>query len=221
MSSFSKNLTTKVQIWLPLLLAVTLALGILIGARLQTAPPHIKIVSNQSSSDYTLRQGKIEELLRYIDAKYVDTIDRDKLIDEAINSIIGQLDPHSTYIPASSLRDVNEQLEGRFKGIGVEFLLIRDTVVIVAPIAGGPAAQMGLLSGDKIINVGDSTVAGKKITNERIINLMRGDIGSKVKIGVLRGREKKIRQFNVSRQEIPVNSIDAAYPLNERISFHE
>jgi len=219
MSSFSNNLTTKVQIWLPLLLAVTLALGILIGARLQTAPPHLKVVSNQSPSDYTLRQGKIEELLRYIDAKYVDTIDRDKLIDEAINSIIGQLDPHSTYIPASSLRDVNEQLEGRFKGIGVEFLLIRDTVVIVAPIAGGPAAQMGLLSGDKIISVGDSTVAGKKITNDRIINLMRGEIGSKVKIGVLRGREKKIRQFNVSRQEIPVNSIDAAYPLNERIGY--
>lgn len=215
MNSFSKNVTTKVQIWLPLLLAASLAIGVLIGARLQTTSPQIKIVSNQSN----LRQGKIEELLRYIEAKYVDTIDRDKLIDEAINSIVSHLDPHSTYIPASSLRDVNEQLEGRFKGIGVEFLLIRDTVIIVSPIAGGPAAKIGLLAGDKIISVGDSIVAGKKITNDRIVNLMRGEIGSKVKIGILRGKEKKIRQFYVSRQEIPVNSIDAAYPLSDRVGY--
>jgi carboxyl-terminal processing protease len=219
MNAISKNITDRVQIWLPLMLAVMLGLGILIGARFQTAPPQIKALSKPSQADYTMRQGKIEELLRYIDAKYVDKIDRDKLIEEAINSIINQLDPHSSYIPASFLRDVNEQLEGRFKGIGVEFLLIRDTVVVVTPMSSGPAAAAGVLAGDKIIKIGDTVVAGKKITTERIINLMRGETGSKVNITVLRPGEKKIRNFSISREEIPVNSIDAAYPLDDRIGY--
>lgn len=209
----------KVQIWLPLLIAVALVVGILIGMRLPQADAAIKISKKNSDHDYLSREGKVEELLRYIEAKYVDKVDRDKLVDEAIQKLMSQLDPHSSYIPASELEEVNEQLDGKFNGIGVEFLIVKDTAVVVSPMSGGPSEEAGILPGDKIIKVGDSLVVGETLTNQGIVGLLRGEEGSKVQLSVLRNGSKKLRKYTITRDEIPVKSVDAAYMISDRVGY--
>lgn len=209
----------KVQIWLPLLIAVALVVGILIGMRLPQADAAIKISNRNDTHDYLSREGKVEELLRYIEAKYVDKVDRDKLVDEAIQKLMSQLDPHSSYIPASELEEVNEQLDGKFNGIGVEFLIVKDTAVVVSPMSGGPSEEAGILPGDKIIKVGDSLVVGEALTNQGIVGLLRGEEGSKVQLSVLRSGSKKLRQYTITRDEIPVKSVDAAYMISDRVGY--
>ncbi len=214
-----QNNLARLNIWLPLLFAIVLVAGMMIGMRLQSETPSaMKDVQGNHSADYAT-YGKIEELLRYIEAKYVDNINRDKLIDEAINSILKQLDPHSTYISSDQLKAVNEQLEGNFEGVGIEFMILDDTVVVVAPLAGGPAESAGVLAGDKIVAVEDSTIAGNGITSSRVMDLLRGEKGSKVKIGVLRGSELKVRRFTITRDEIPMNSVDVAYMINSQTGY--
>lgn len=209
----------KVQIWLPLLIAVALVVGILIGMRLPQADAAIKISNRNDTYDYLSREGKVEELLRYIEAKYVDKVDRDKLVDEAIQKLMSQLDPHSSYIPASELEEVNEQLDGKFNGIGVEFLIVKDTAVVVSPMSGGPSEEAGILPGDKIIKVGDSLVVGEALTNQGIVGLLRGEEGSKVQLSVLRSGSKKLRKYTIIRDEIPVKSVDAAYMISDRVGY--
>ena len=209
----------KVQIWLPLLLAVVLVLGILIGMRLPQSAASLKVSKAESYHNYRQREGKIEELLRYIEAKYVDKVDRDKLVDEAIQKLMSQLDPHSSYIPADELEEVNEQLDGKFDGIGVEFLIVKDTAVVVAPMSGGPSEAAGILPGDKIIKVGDSLVVGEKLSNQKIVGLLRGDKGSKVQLSVWRGGEKRMHRYTITRAQIPVKSVEAAYMIRDRVGY--
>lgn len=209
----------KVQIWLPLLLAVVLVLGILIGMRLPQSAASLKVSKAESYHNYRQREGKIEELLRYIEAKYVDKVDRDKLVDEAIQKLMSQLDPHSSYIPADELEEVNEQLDGKFDGIGVEFLIVKDTAVVVAPMSGGPSEAAGILPGDKIIKVGDSLVVGEKLSNQKIVGLLRGDQGSKVQLSVWRGGEKRMHRYTITRAQIPVKSVEAAYMIRDRVGY--
>ncbi|HPH18673.1 MAG TPA: S41 family peptidase [Haliscomenobacter sp.] len=207
------------QIWLPLLLAVVLVLGILIGMRLPQSAASLKVSKAESYHNYRQREGKIEELLRYIEAKYVDKVDRDKLVDEAIQKLMSQLDPHSSYIPADELEEVNEQLDGKFDGIGVEFLIVKDTAVVVAPMSGGPSEAAGILPGDKIIKVGDSLVVGEKLSNQKIVGLLRGDKGSKVQLSVWRGGEKRMHRYTITRAQIPVKSVEAAYMIRDRVGY--
>lgn len=213
------DIRNKVQIWLPLIIAVSVVLGILIGMRLPQSAAAIKISKRDTVQDYRLREGKIEELLRYIEAKYVDKVDRDKLVDEAIEKLMSQLDPHSSYIPASELEEVNEQLDGKFNGIGVEFLIVKDTAVVVSPMSGGPSEVAGILPGDKIIKVGDSVIVGEKLSNQRIVSFLRGEKGSKVQLSVLRSGSKKLHQYWITRDQIPVKSVDAAYMISERVGY--
>ncbi|MDX2069845.1 MAG: S41 family peptidase [Haliscomenobacter sp.] len=219
MSTRPNDFRNKVQIWLPLIIAVSVVLGIVIGMRLPQAAPAVKISKSGAIHDYRLREGKIEELLRYIEAKYVDKVDRDKLVDEAIEKLMSQLDPHSSYIPASELEEVNEQLDGKFNGIGVEFLIVKDTAVVVSPMSGGPSEVAGILPGDKIIKVGDSLIVGEKLSNQRIVSFLRGEKGSKVQISVLRPGSNKLYQYWITRDKIPVKSIDAAYMIGERVGY--
>jgi carboxyl-terminal processing protease len=213
------NFINKVQIWLPMLLALALVLGMVIGMRMSSSVTTISFNKAKNYRDYQSREGKIEELLRYIEAKYVDKVDRDKLVDEAIHKLMDQLDPHSSYIPASELQEVNEQLDGKFNGIGVEFLIVKDTAVVVAPMSGGPSEVAGILPGDKIIKVGDSTIVGDKLSNHSIVSLLRGEKGSKVNISVLRTGEKKLHRYTVVRDEIPVKSVDVAYMISDRVGY--
>lgn len=193
--------------------------GILIGMRLPQSAAAIKISKSDAGQDYRLREGKIEELLRYIESKYVDKVDRDKLVDEAIEKLMSQLDPHSSYIPASELEEVNEQLDGKFNGIGVEFLIVKDTAVVVSPMSGGPSEVAGILPGDKIIKVGDSVIVGEKLSNQRIVSFLRGEKGSKVQLSVLRSGSKKLHQYWITRDQIPVKSVDAAYMISDRVGY--
>ncbi len=211
--------TQKWTTWLPLLLALALVLGMLIGMELQTVTPTVVISDASTGGSPTYGQGKIEELIRYIEAKYVDEVDRDKLIQEAIDNILENLDPHSNYISAAQLKDVNDQLEGNFDGIGVEFLIVEDTVVVVAALAGGPSESVGILAGDKIVEVEGKPIAGKDKSNRDIVNLLKGEKGSAVSIGVIRGSNPIVQNFNIVRDEIPMHSIDVSYMADQKTGY--
>lgn len=208
----------KVTVWLPLLLAVVLVAGMFIGMRVQNSAPTV-VMEPREETEATLGQGKIEELIRYVEAKYVDDVDRDKLVDEAIESILKQLDPHSNYIPAEQLRQINEQLEGNFEGIGVEFMILDDTIVVVSALPGGPSEAAGIRAGDKIVEVEDSVIAGKDLQSRDVMSLLRGEKGSKVEVGILRGKEDEIRRFTITRDKIPMHSVDVSYMLNDETGY--
>jgi carboxyl-terminal processing protease len=212
------NSSGKLQIWLPLLFALVLVAGMLIGMRMQSESPSV-IVERQGELPLGSHQGKIEELIRYVEAKYVDDVNRDELVEEAINEILQQLDPHSNYISADHLKEVNEQLEGSFDGIGVEFMVLDDTVMVVAPLAGGPSEAVGIQAGDKIVQVEDSIIAGVNRSTSEIVSMLRGKRGSQVRVGIVRNSEPEIRFFNITRDKIPMHSVDIAYMLEEKIGY--
>ncbi|MFK7807203.1 MAG: S41 family peptidase, partial [Saprospiraceae bacterium] len=208
----------KLNIWLPLLLALATVAGMFVGTRLQE-PPIIRINSNdrlESFSHYG-DAGRVEELIRFIEARYVDDVDRDELIEKAIAKVLGELDPHSNYISADQLKEVNEQLEGNFEGVGIEFLIVEDTILVVTPIVGGPSEKAGVLAGDKIVQIEDSLVAGQNITNSGVIDRLKGEAGTEVKMTVLRGDE--LHQFEIKRDQIPIHSVDIASMLDDKTGY--
>lgn len=202
---------SKFYILLPMLLAVTLAIGILTGAT----------VSDSNNGRGKMMQGleKFREILTYIERDYVDEVDTEKLIEGAINKMLSDLDPHSVYIPASEAQLAKSQLDGEFDGIGVEFNIVKDTIYVVAPISGGPSEKVGILAGDKIVTVNDSIVAGKGITNKDVFALLRGKKGSTVKLGVKRGKQNDLLDFEVTRDRIPQYSVDVSYMVNDEVGY--
>ena len=208
------NSPRKLQIWLPLLFALMLVIGMLIGMQMRSTTPSVVIDSRIEQAPGALGQGKIEEVIRYVEAKYVDDVNREKLIQQAIDRILDNLDPHSNYITAEDLKEVNEQLEGNFDGIGIEFMVLEDTIIVVSPLAGGPSEQVGIQAGDKLIQIEDSLIAGINMNTDDIINMLRGERGSQVGISILRGQENELRRFTVTRDKIPMHSVDIAYMLD-------
>ncbi len=212
----------KLNIWLPLLFSLMLAAGMFIGTRMQSNPPTVTAIQfpqEEGLPPSTIGQGKLEELIRYIESRYVDDVNKDELVKQAIDNILFQLDPHSNYISAAQLKEVNEQLEGSFDGIGIEFVVVDDTVMVVAALSGGPAEGAGILSGDKIVQIEDSLTVGKNIDYEGILSKLKGDKGSKIKLGVLRGLEKKLRHFTLTRDKISVHSVEVAYMLDDQTGY--
>lgn len=208
----------KLSIWLPLLFAIVLVTGMLLGMRMQSNMPKL-VVEQEAPGPEGIGQGKIEEILRYVEAKYVEAIDKEALTQEVIDDLLSRLDPHSNYISAEELQAVNEQLKGNFDGIGVEFMVLDDTIVVVTPLVGGPSETAGILSGDRIVQIADSTIAGVGMDSDDIIKMLRGEKGTDVQIGILRGKETKLRQFTVTRDEIPMNSVDVAYMLDTNTGY--
>lgn len=208
----------KLNIWLPLLLALTMVGGMFIGTRLQDTPS-IRINSDSGIEALTSRGegGRVEELIRYIEARYVDDVNRDELIEKAIANVLGELDPHSNYISAKQLKEVNEQLEGNFEGVGIEFLIVEDTILVVKPIVGGPSEKAGILAGDMIVQIEDSIVAGKNINTSGVIDRLKGESGTSVNITVLRGTE--LHNYDVTRDQIPIHSVDIATMLDEKTGY--
>ncbi|MEL7221081.1 MAG: S41 family peptidase, partial [Bacteroidota bacterium] len=164
-------------------------------------------------------QGRVEELLRYIEAKYVEDADKEVLVRKAIEGVLGELDPHSNYIPAEDLVAINEQLDGNFDGIGVEFMVLDDTIVVVTPLVGGPSEEVGIQAGDKIITIEDSIVAGVQLSTPDIFSLLRGKKGTKVDVGIRRGQQKELLDFTITRDKIPVHSVDVAMMLDKETAF--
>lgn len=210
---------SRFYIWFPLLFSVVLVTGMLIGMKMQSTAPALAIEQSEGDPAESIGQGKIEELLRYIEAKYVDEVDREKLIQEAIDNVLKNLDPHSSYIPAEEVEEVNEHLDGNFVGIGVEFIILEDTVVVVAPLADGPSEAAGLIAGDKIVMIGDSVVAGQNMASRDIVDMLRGEKGSRIKVGIRRSNEPQLRFFNITRDKIPMHSVDISMMLDDKTGY--
>jgi carboxyl-terminal processing protease len=200
----------KLNFWLPLLFAVVMILGMLIGFRLYP-------------STYTggfFKTGKlspVQEVLDIIKDKYVDSVHADSLSDEAIQGLLSHLDPHSYYIPAVDQVEMNEDLQGNFQGIGVEFQILSDTVNVTNVISGGPSDKARLQVGDQIIRVNDSIVAGNNITAERIKKLLRGPGASIVNLTIFRNGTSK--QFVLQRGMIPLPALDASYMIDHESGY--
>ena len=150
---------------------------------------------------------------------YVDKVDEDKLVEEAIIKMLAQLDPHSTYSDAEEVKKMNEPLQGNFEGIGVQFQMIEDTLLVVQPVSNGPSEKVGILAGDRIIAVNDSAIAGVKMSTEDIMKRLRGPKGSKVNLTIVRRGVKDPLLFTVKRDKIPILSLDASYMIQPKTGY--
>lgn len=200
----------KLNFWLPLLFAVVMILGMLIGFRLYPS-------TNTGGFFKTGKLSPVQEVLDIIKDKYVDSVHTDSLSEEAIQGLLSHLDPHSYFIPAADQVEMNEDLQGNFQGIGVEFQILSDTVNITNVIGGGPSDKAKLLVGDQIIKVNDSGVAGNNITAERIKKLLRGPGASMVNLVIY--RDHTVKKFELQRGMIPLPALDAAYMINAESGY--
>ena len=203
----------KIQVWLPLLFAIVMIVGMFIGFRLRG---NIR----PNSFFKTRKSATVDEVLDLVKTYYVDSVSTDTLGDNAIEGMLSHLDPHSSYIPASDMAEMNEDLQGNFEGIGIEFQIFDDTVNVMNVLADGPSDKAGLKVGDKFIKVGDSVVAGNGITNEKIRRMLRGPGASQVTVTLQRaGEPDGLRQVTVSRGTIPLPSVDVAYMVNKETAY--
>lgn len=192
------------------LLPLFIALGIIGG---------IFIGRYSGSTHLSPAEMKLRAVLGLIQQQYVDEIDVDSLIDKSIPDLLASLDPHSAYIPAESLSLANDDLEGSFGGIGVSFQILNDTVDVIEVVAGGPSEQIGLQPGDQILEANGKKLSGAKINTEDVFTTLRGKEGTKVKITVKRKNSKKPLTFDITRGQIPTNSVDAAYMMKKDIGY--
>ena len=206
----SQNKNTR---FIPIIIAVSIIAGIMIGIFYTDRFP------DEKSNVINASSNKLNALLRIIDDQYVDTVNMTDLIEEAMPQILGELDPHSSYIPAKDLEDITADLRGSFSGIGIQFTIQQDTIHVNSVIAGGPSEKVGLMAGDRIVEVDDSAFVGKIVTNNEAMKKLKGPKGSEVKLGVFRQGEKELLHFTIIRGDIPVKSVDAAYMMNEKFGY--
>jgi carboxyl-terminal processing protease len=190
----------------PLLFAGIMAIGMFLGYQMNKS---LRYSDKSGNGD----NGNLAEIMKLVNKRYVDKVDTDSIEMKAIDNLLNQLDPHSVYIPPSELQSVNEDMDGEFDGIGVEYYIQKDTILVTSVLANGPSQTAGLLNGDKLIKVDDSLVAGVKINSDRISKLLRGPSDSKVVVSILRDG-KLLKPINIMRGTIPMYSIDAAYMLD-------
>jgi carboxyl-terminal processing protease len=200
----------KLQVWLPLLFSITMVLGMYFGYKMRDNMPG-------RSFFYTEQRRPMQEIIDLIRNRYVDDVDMRSIEDTAIQAMLSKLDPHSVFIPAEDLKVVNEELEGKFFGIGIEFNIFDDTLHVVNVLKDGPAYKAGLLTGDKFIKIDNTEVGGKKTNDDKYRTLLRGDRGTKVSITYLRNNEKKVAV--ITRDAIPLSSVDASYMMNSSTGY--
>lgn len=200
---------------LPTLTVIAVALGIFIGSALTQKANAQRII--YQNGQWSIEPTKVDRLLELMESAYVDEINVDSITDEVMSELVQKLDPHSSYIPKEDLEMVNSELAGSFSGIGVQFTIQQDTVRIVAVIAGGPSEGVGVLAGDKLVEVDDSTFTGKKMNNEKVMKTLRGPKGTKVKLGILRAGTSEMLHFTITRGDIPVNSVDAKFIIESKV----
>ncbi len=201
----------KLQVWLPLLFAIVMVVGMMIGYQLKG-----KTAGNKFFN--TAKRTSLQELVELIKGKYVDKVSEDTVNQLAAEELLAHLDPHSVFIPSEDLKEVNEEMMGNFQGIGVEFQLMEDTVNVVNVIKEGPSEKAGVQVGDKLIKVNDSIIiAGKKLQPDDIRKLLRGPMNTEVKVKILRGTSTK--DVQIIRGVIPVSPIDAAYMIAPKTGY--
>ena len=205
--------TRKIVIWTPVFLAATLLIGIYLGINLQ----HRRQLSPNSRQMNP--NDKLGMIMSLIQQNYVDTVNSKKITEEAIPEILKQLDPHTIYIPAREMQGVSEEMSGNFSGIGVQFSIQNDTIMVIDVVSGGPSQKLGIRAGDRIVTVNDTLVANKKITNDDVLNKLRGKKGTKVKVGIARKGFRELLPYEITRGEIPINSVDVSYMVNNKTGF--
>lgn len=200
----------KLQVWLPLLFSIMIIAGMFIGYRIKGNMPG-------KGFFYLEKRKPVQEVINLIETKYVDEVNTDSLAGNAIENMLTQLDPHSILLPASQLQEIKEDLAGEFYGIGVEYKILNDTINILNVLKDGPSDNAGMQTGDKVLRVGDSVVAGVNVTTERIRKLLRGGGGTRVTLYVL--RNNAVKSFTITRGMIPLYSLDAAYMITNSIGY--
>ena len=196
-------------ILLPLLLATTFAVGMLVNS----------FLTQRNGIKLPPRQSKYDVIMRLISDEYVEDVNIDSLTEELLPSLFEKLDPHSFYISADEYRDMIDPIMGSFEGIGVQFNIQNDTVVVVQVIHGGPSEKLNILAGDRIVTVNDSVIAGNGITNEKTVKLLKGPRGTKVKVGIRRVGVKDLIPFEITRDAVPITSVDAAYLIDDSTGY--
>lgn len=171
------------------------------------------------SSDKTEAIIKMDQLLTIVNSNYVEEVNNEEMMENAIVGLLKELDPHSVYIPEKEVKRMNEPLEGNFEGIGIQFNILNDTLLVVSPISGGPSEKLGILSGDKIINIEGELVAGIGLKNSDVTKKLRGKKGTKVTVDIFRRGEKKLIPFEITRDKIPIYSVDAAYMAEPDVAY--
>jgi carboxyl-terminal processing protease len=194
-----------------LIVIASISIGLLSGFVLFTEDKNTDAINNGLN--------KMREILTYVNRDYVDTVNAEKLIDYSIQKMLAKLDPHTVYITKSETEQTKIQLESNFDGIGVEFNLIKDTIVVVAPITGGPSEQLGIIAGDKIVTIDNENVAGVHMTNMGVFKRLRGPKGTKVKVQIKRGKSNKLLDYSIVRDKIPSISVDVAYMMDDTTGF--
>lgn len=208
----------KTKILLPLIVAVTLVLGLWIGS-VASGNRYARISSELIRSMGNTPHDKLSYVMQIIDAAYIDPVNMDTIREALMPELMAQLDPHSIYIPATDMSDINENLEGEFDGIGVVFNMATDTIVVLNVIAGGPSYKAGVMPGDRIVTIDGKTVAGVKFPQDSVMKLLRGKRGTKVNVGIGRGMADELVDIEIIRDKIPINSIDAAFMLTPSTGF--
>lgn len=207
------NRTRKIVIWMPVLLALAIIGGVFLGAKLQSRMQLGARISPAKNAN------KVGLIMNLIEENYVDTVDSKKIVEAAIPEMLKQLDPHTVYIPAKDMQEVSEEMSGNFSGIGVQFSIQSDTIMVIDVISGGPSQKLGIRAGDRIVKVNDSIMAGVKVTNEKVLKKLRGDKGSIVKVSIARKGFAELIPFEIKRGEIPLTSVDVSYMINGNTGY--
>ena len=202
-----KPKASRQPIWLPLVLSIAVVIGLFVGKRVS---PNTYAVDNDH---------KINAILSLINQDYVDSTNIKDLIEMSIPEILGNLDPHTSYLSAEELKASAENPNGTISDIGIQIELLNDTATVVEVIPGGPAAKVGIMSGDHIVKIDETAITGEKITKGAVMKKLRGDKGTQVKLGLKRRNSNKVLTYNVTRGDIPVNTVDANYMLDKNTAY--
>jgi len=209
------NKSRKIYIYFPILFALVLIIGILLGMKFVP----VNSVDNNFFSINLKKYNKINDVIYYIENSYVDSVNKEEMMENGIKGMLENLDPHSQYISVEDFNDINDPLQGNFEGIGVQFRMIRDTITIITPIPGGPSEKVGILAGDRIVKVEGDLVAGVKIDEDEVKKRLKGERDTKVNISVYRWGEKELLDFTITRDVIPTFSVDASFIIKDSIGY--
>ncbi len=209
---------SRFKIYLPFIFALVLIAGFLLGLNLRTDPG----VPSSEKKFFSIgvdRYDKVNDIINYVYDSYVDSVSRETLTEETIKSLLKNLDPHSAYIPASAFREMNDPLMGGFEGIGIEFNMTNDTVVVINPIAGGPSETAGIMPGDRIVKVEGEPIAGVNMATNEVVSKLKGEKGTKVNVSVYRRGVDELLEFELVRDKIPSYSLDIAYMVDAEVGY--
>ena len=199
--------------YLPLILGIAIAMGILIGGKLNFTDAPDRLFTSNSKKD------KLNRLIDYIDYEYVDEVNTDSIVDVTVNGILENLDPHSVYIPKEDMQRVSENMKGDFVGIGISFYTYKDTIAVIRAVKGGPSARSGIRGGDRILYANGDPLFDEGLSNDVIVNRLKGPIDTEVNLKVFRKGEPELLDFRVKRDHVPIPSIDAAYMLTGNLGY--